>query len=769
MKQGKDGKKVMGPLFPRLHVKDSEKGWPRAPPRNKMALYEQLSVPSQRFNLAPSYSSSQCQGGGHERSALPPFYVPFPSPAHSTEKTRPCYSNGMNFNGTREFERKSMKNESYKVSNAAVHLSENAECSSTCPQELSSSKNSSGKNSADERDFGGSSYQPSGDRGRLNPFPMHPEWSAIAMVGSPQKSVMANCSSSVQLRNSGDKSLKRTNTTDLKSRTQGRNHGVQNPIENAEINQCCSEKATSQSHTSVVEKITETSKYASLASNGKRPSASTNECNNSHTGNSWLCEETSVRLQPENNIGTDDISFEPMCLNCNEIEEKKNASRVRTESGPRTSLGKSHRHPNHAENCIEESGGKALLGNVDRNDDESETSVVGCLSVMDISPDDVVGVIGQNHFWKARRAITNQQRAFAVQVFELHRLIKVQKLLAGSPELLIEKNPYLSRPSSNVPAKKITSESRLKSQSQIIKLRDESQKMNQSTDCASEEDDSQKPSLCPHGDGVDHRLVSQNSNNGTHSGNTPSAPLAADNTSTPWCFHPHGNQWLVPVMSPSEGLIYKPYTGLGPTNVGFMTPVYGGCGPLSLPPQAAYGVPASQQQPGVGPFSGASRAAQNCFRPAYGLPFMNPMISTTPVEHVNPSSEAQPNQEETNFNMHSRSSCNLSNQKSEAFSSCAWKFQTSKDSEVQGSSASSPCERVLGAGHVAEGREGKDALPLFPVSHNMDGSDLAPQFGSVDQQTRVIKVVPHNPRSATESAARIFRSIQKEREQFDSV
>lgn len=290
-----------------------------------------------------------------------------------------------------------MKNESYKVSNVAVHPSENAECSSTCPQELSGSKNSSGKNSADEGDFGGSSYQPSRDRGGLNPFPIHPDWSAIAMVGSTRKSVMANCNSSVQLRNSGDKSLKRTNTTDLKSRTQGRNQSVQYPIGNTQITRCCSEKATSQSHTSVVEKITETSKYASAASKGKRPSASTNECNNSHTGNSWSCEETSVRLQPENDIGTDGISFEPMCLNGNEIEEKKNASRVRTESGLRTSLGKSHRHPNHGENCIEESGG---------NDDESETSVVDCLSVMDISPDDVVGVIGQNHFWKARRAIT---------------------------------------------------------------------------------------------------------------------------------------------------------------------------------------------------------------------------------------------------------------------------------------------------------------------------------------------------------------------------
>jgi EARLY FLOWERING 3 protein len=31
----------------------------------------------------------------------------------------------------------------------------------------------------------------------------------------------------------------------------------------------------------------------------------------------------------------------------------------------------------------------------------------------------------------------------------------------------------------------------------------------------------------------------------------------------------------------------------------------------------------------------------------------------------------------------------------------------------------------------------------------------------------VIKVVPHNRRSATESAARIFQSIQEERKQYD--
>lgn len=60
MKRGKDEEKVMGPLFPRLHVNDTDKGGPRAPPRNKMALYEQLSIPSQRFKpgLVPMNSSS---------------------------------------------------------------------------------------------------------------------------------------------------------------------------------------------------------------------------------------------------------------------------------------------------------------------------------------------------------------------------------------------------------------------------------------------------------------------------------------------------------------------------------------------------------------------------------------------------------------------------------------------------------------------------------------------------------------------------------------
>lgn len=68
MKRGKDDEKKIGPMFPRLHVNDTDKRGPRAPPRNKMALYEQLSIPSQRFNsgvlpLNPSNASNLFPAG----------------------------------------------------------------------------------------------------------------------------------------------------------------------------------------------------------------------------------------------------------------------------------------------------------------------------------------------------------------------------------------------------------------------------------------------------------------------------------------------------------------------------------------------------------------------------------------------------------------------------------------------------------------------------------------------------------------------------------
>lgn len=60
MKRGKNDEKMVGPMFPRLHVNDTEKGGPRAPPRNKMALYEQFSIPSQRSISKVSRNLHRC-------------------------------------------------------------------------------------------------------------------------------------------------------------------------------------------------------------------------------------------------------------------------------------------------------------------------------------------------------------------------------------------------------------------------------------------------------------------------------------------------------------------------------------------------------------------------------------------------------------------------------------------------------------------------------------------------------------------------------------
>ena len=85
---------------------------------------------------------------------------------------------------------------------------------------------------------------------------------------------------------------------------------------------------------------------------------------------------------------------------------------------------------------------------------------------------------------------------------------------------------------------------------------------------------------------------------------------------------------------------------------------------------------------------------------------------------------------------------------------------------MQETSASSPSEMAQGlsTGQVAEGR---DVLPLFPMVPAEPES--VPQSLETGQHTRVIKVVPHNRRSATASAARIFQSIQEGRKQNDSV
>lgn len=327
---------------------------------------------------------------------------------------------------------------------------------------------------------------------------------------------------------------------------------------------------------------------------------------------------------------------------------------------------------------------------------------------------------------------------------------QVQRSIAGSPNLLLEDSAYLGKPLKGSTAKKLPLEYIVKPSPPIVKHKDDSENQNQEMECSAENVIG-KTCLSSVQNG------NQSSNYGPFSGNPLSSPIIPDTKFTP-CFHQSpGHQWLIPVMSPSEGLVYKPYPGNG-----FMGPVCGGCGPPGQNPMMGsfttpqYGAPTSHEQyPGFG----------HGYFPPCGMP----VISGIGFEQAN--SFSRQNSGGVSFNVQNQSSGNVLTKKHREIQRVV-KVLATKETELQGSTATSPpgerAQRAgdLGVGHTTNGR---NALPFFPTSPAINVSEVASQLDDTEQPTRVIKVVPHNARSATESAARIFRSIQQERKQHDSV
>ncbi|XP_058192559.1 protein EARLY FLOWERING 3-like [Rhododendron vialii] len=601
MKGGKDEEKLMGPLFPRLHIKDAEQGGPKAPPRNKMALYEQLSIPSQKFNSGsasmspfppnnsgnsvPSVSSSH--GGGHKRSLYSPI-CNSPAPSHLPERLPSYSSNVMNLRTTStNLEWKPMKPPKHRPLNGAY-------CSLFQPPGIAYSKNSSTKELPDEIDytvptfvqFGRTLECASGDKGKGTMVPFKEE--------------------------------KRGSLVDEASRI--------------------------------------------ADSNGPL-----------HHQNRALEEKKALR---------NDSSADPK-----KGVRRGNASMLEGVSCFRPMRGDNYRRQNSLENvskCFEDQCGPLQVGELDRNADVSETSMVDSMSGAEISPDDVVGVIGQKQFLKTRRAIAHQQRVFAVQVFELHRLIKVQKLIAASPELLLQSELHLGKSSiKGLPTKKLPSGNLLEAPPQLLsKLKPE--KPIHNTECAAE-------------NVLEMLLLPSLSNQSDVKLNT--------RKSTCYFHPPPGNQWLVPIISPSEGLVYKPFTGPTPPTSSFGVPVYG--------------ITTATHQGGIGILPGTPPLSHTYF-PPYPMPSI-PSVASSAVDGARQLTKSHLNGQED---------------KSEA--------------------SSGRTERVLRG----------DALDLFPTDPTVKALDQSSQSCSNEQQTRVIKVVPHNPRSASESAARIFQSIQEERRQY---
>ncbi|KAJ6803036.1 protein HEADING DATE 3B-like [Iris pallida] len=714
MKGGKDEGKAMEPLFPRLHVTDREKGGPRAPPRNKMALYEQLSIPSKRFD-SPSASSSSAppqnqagssarppskiQANGNGKMVLSPFNMSPNPDSNSEDRVHSRLSDSANPNITRaEFGRSFKRHASNNTVNARGLAS--PECNS---RHLSDSAARKCRESfEDEDDF-------------TVPTFVHTEIAAFSnsdlpavQPGKPTISRVegskASCSYPLPTSNGEPFEVKDTNTT---SRNYEQDHSKQN----------CRETSIF-AHSP---EIPDRSRFPELLNWGK---SSLDRAGTVDVDKPTCDANKELRLEScDNGYRTGS-----RCSNHVDVVEEGDNSRYIIGSCSKASLGK--KADKFDEETHDGSNCQRQLGDGDR-DEVSETSMDYIAGMM-ISPDDVVGVIGSKHFWKARRAIVNQQRVFAIQVFELHRLIEVQKLIAASPDVIMT-DEYLkpsspkmvseNTPSEHIPEAPPPPYNIGSSHQPTIEQNDSSQKLNPSTGCPEEH-----PARGP----PQHEI----SRIGPH----PVDP-APDSRTNALRFHPPPNQWLVPVMSPSEGLIYKPYSGPCPPIPGFMAPFYGGCQPAGGGDfmSSAYGALPFQPPP-------------NYFPSFYGHPPMEkPVFSSSAVEQAIPSAGLQTNRHEL---QQARSSCVVLHPSTEAISAISGgvrKFRASKDGEVQGSTVSSSNPR-----EEEERRPSPFHKPRSESRHRDGG------------QNRVIKVVPHNAGSATESAARIFRSIQRERQQYKS-
>lgn len=704
MRGEKDVEKMRSPMFPRLHVNDTEKGGPRAPPRNKMALYEQFSIPSQRFtsgsaSILPRAQNSSCDmvspTSSGQASAYPNMFVQYSNtsvPPYMAEKLHHSSSSGGTKlkTTTRDIENSSTRPTNNPNSNTTGPLLLAAESDLSQARGLSHSKSFSFEVHANEED----GSVPKGITPQLTNDQESKErksFPRVSLSSTPQH----------KSRHENDKSR----------------HLVRNYFEeNTNVSQTSPDRFERFSSVAVARDEDSEDKLPyplTAANNFERSTPSHSSLNQGNYGskavlNKAQAQEEFVALRDKVTRRGDNL-VEPARGMVEEISSKV---RMTSESCLRQHRG-DERSTEWLGNGIECHEEKTCGTPVDGHDGAFEISMVDAVSDSNVRPDDIVGVIGERQFWKVRRTITYHQRIFAVQVFELHRLITVQKSIAGSPDILHEDGPYLHKPvPKSSPAKKLP--------------------------------------LHSVNNNAGKGLVVKQSNYGEHLRDPLSAPTSTNKSVTlPFHSPPPGNQWLVPVMSPSEGLVYKPYTGPCPPTAGFAVPKYGSCGPMSLNHGILAGTP-----PPLG---------QTYFPPPYGFPVMGPLVSNSAVEQISPlgvgraiEQEYHSSPKETSFPKLHESSCNVSSQMSCANSCRGGAVQASKGSELQRIAATSPLERSR-----------VDELPLFPVAPTAREPDKKAQ--PTKQQTRVIKVLPHNPISASESAARIFQSIQEERKHLRLV
>nr|KYP70358.1 Protein EARLY FLOWERING 3 [Cajanus cajan] len=350
MKRGKDDEKVMGPMFPRLHVNDTERGGPRAPPRNKMALYEQFSIPSQRFNsgvlpLNPNISSntvppaSSSQGTVPERNHVFPVHLPPQNPIRRAEKCISRQSEGANLSASLE-QRKKIDEDDFRVP-VYIH-SRIGQCNNKSVESFDAKK----LTPTGFRYFGGS----------------------VAGQSDCERDPKQFGSSLVNMRK------------DVRSEIDGL----------PQVSTRKEHPLMSVTSISTGENI-DTVKHAKVTPNQEFQDCHVSKQNRLRQGDACLRHDCGVASQ------SNDIGHNGCLVESARETDKGNAPTVNKIS-PAEAINDTRHHGTRTGSSIQR-------GNLNKSDNASKISMVENLSTAKISPDDVVGIIGQKHFWKARKAI----------------------------------------------------------------------------------------------------------------------------------------------------------------------------------------------------------------------------------------------------------------------------------------------------------------------------------------------------------------------------
>ncbi|KAJ0260245.1 Protein EARLY FLOWERING 3 [Hirschfeldia incana] len=454
-----------------------------------------------------------------------------------------------------------------------------------------------------------------------------------------------------------------------------------------------------------------------------------------------------------------------LALGCERVSDSNASLRQVSRSSRLDQDGDGSNRVMETDDGVEESHGRSgryVSVNEEACGDDDDLMVdSSSLSSVDVSPDDVVGVLGQKRFWRARKAIANQQRIFAVQLFELHRLIKVQRLIASSSDVLLDEISYIGKVAAkSFPLKKklLPSEFIVKPPPLPIHRSSDSEKTDQHrVECSAE------------------NVVEKSSNQGQHQ---PSNYMPFASNPPPavnGCYYPPpqpppsgGNQqWLIPVMSPSEGLIYKPHPGSG-GHTG--PPVCGGYyghfmpAPMLMGSFMGGGGP-PPFHPGVG----------NGYFPPYGImpTMMNPYGSGQQQQQQQQQPSEQMNQFVHPGNLQYASALNTQ-QHSSVNEEVSQQQPTKSHPRARkgrqrstGSSSPSGTNSFRPLSVVDDNDEPDEQMMTTTTTTTRTTVTQTTRDGG-GGVTRVIKVVPHNAKLASENAARIFRSIQEERKHYDS-